>query len=80
MKHTDVIKAAMVETGVTQRELTSRLGISQSSTSERISHKNISVKNLTEILDILGYELVIQPKTDGTRPERQYVLDRESYV
>ena len=80
MKHTEAIKIAMKQAGITQTEMRSQLGISQSSMSERISHKNISVKNLTEILDVIGYELVIQPRTEGERPVGQYALDRADYA
>lgn len=81
MKHTEAIRLHMAGTGVTQKDMAEALGLkSQSSVSERISHKNISVKNLTEILDIIGCELVIQPKFEGERPEGQYVLERADYM
>lgn len=81
MKHTEAIKMIMIEKKITQKDAAIELGLKSNATlSERINHKNISAKNLTEILDILGYELVIQPKTEGDRPDGQYVLERADYA
>lgn len=82
MTHTEAIKKAMIDTGVKQRDIMEFVGAkTQSVISERINHKNISVKALAEILDAMGYEVVIQPKSaDGLRADKQYVLSREDYV
>lgn len=80
MKHTEAIKSAMIKTGVSQKDIVEQLGVKQTTVSERINYKNISAKHLTEILDILGYELVIQPKVEGDRPDGQYVLERADYA
>lgn len=61
MNHTEAIKAVMRETGTKQSHLVKQLGVkSQSVISERINHDNISVKAMLEILDAMGYELVVR--------------------
>ena len=77
MKAKDIIKQAMKATRVTQEQLRDRLGItSQSVISMRINSENPTVGTLVEILDEIGYELVIQPKKRGRRPEDQEVVTK----
>lgn len=77
MNTKDIIKKAMKDTRVTQEQLRDRLGLtSQSVVSMRINSDNHTVSTLVDILDELGYELVIQPKKRGRRPEDQEVVTK----
>lgn len=77
MKAKDIIKQAMKATRVTQEQLKDRMGLAtQSVISMRINSENPTVGTVIEILDELGYELVIQPKKRGRRPEDQEVVTK----
>ena len=81
MNHTDAIKTAIAGTEHTQQSIADKIGAkNRAVVSARINHENITVKALTELLDAFGYELTMQPKQEGFRPEGQYVLSREDYV
>lgn len=69
MNHTEVIKAVMADTGATQSDLAKQIGAkSQSVISERINHKNISIKALLELLDAVGYEVVVRESYGEYKP------------
>ena len=77
MKAKDIIKQAMKDTRVTQEQLKDRMGLTnQSVISMRINSDNPTVGTVIEILDELGYELVIQPKKRGRRPDDQEVVTK----
>lgn len=77
MKTSEIIKSAMKESRVTQEQLRDRLGVaSQSVISMRINSDNPTVEKLVDLLDEIGYELVIQPKKRGRRPEDQEVITK----
>lgn len=44
--------------------------------SSRLNNKNMSFDIAVEMLDILGYEIVIQKKTQGNRRADQIVIDQ----
>ena len=80
MRHTEAIKKAMAGTEYTQQSVADAIGAkNRAVVSSRINHDNISVKALTEIIEAIGCELVIQPKTVGLRPEGQYVIRNADY-
>lgn len=69
---------AIRESGSTQLRVAKSIGYKgQSSVGSRI-RGNITVKNLLAIADAIGYEVVLQKKKPGRRPEGQYVLDINS--
>ena len=77
MKTSDILKKAMKETHITQEQLRDRLGFAnQSGVSMRINREKQSVNSLLEVLDELCYELVIQPKKRGRRPDGQEVVTK----
>ena len=51
----------MRKEGVKQTELCSRLKIKQPTLSERLSQNNLSVNKLNEMLNMMGYKIVIVP-------------------
>lgn len=78
MKVGKAIKQAMKATHTTQMQMKERIGAkSQSVVSMRLSSDGLSISNVLEMLDAIGYELVIQPKRPGRRPEGQFVINNE---
>ena len=78
MKVGQAIKQAMKATHTTQIQMKDRIGVkSQSVVSMRLSSDGVSISNVLEMLDAIGYELVIQPKRPGRRPEGQFVIDNK---
>lgn len=74
MKFNDIIRAAMQETGTLQRDLGEKLGIQQNAVSNTIIRPNITLSKFTEIMDILGYDIVIRSRST---PESKYTLTNE---
>lgn len=76
MKANEILRAAMSEKGVTQKQLAASIGAkSQSVIAERLKTNSFTVANLNAMLAVLGYELVVQPKKPGRRPDGQFVID-----
>lgn len=77
MKISDAIKTAMKNQKTTQAQLAKRIGASsQSVIAQRLRMNNLSVDTVIEMLDAIGYEMVIQEKKRGRRPEGQIIIDR----
>jgi HTH-type transcriptional regulator / antitoxin HipB len=73
-----LLKAARREAGLSQQELASRLGISQS----RISHMELhpgtlSLEQLLAIFSVLGLEIMIGPKPSGAGTNSPAPVARE---
>ena len=80
MRHTEIIKAVMKDTNTRQIDLVERLGTkTQSVISGRINHANISVIALAELLEAMGHEIMIVPKSDEGRAVGEYVIRLEDY-
>ena len=70
MKGTNVVREIMKESGVTQHELSERMGYAQQSgVAGRLNTAKIRVEKLVEMLDVLGYELVARSKEDKDAAE-----------
>lgn len=77
MKIKDVIRLAMKETKTTQQQLADRIGAKhQSVISERLKMDNLSINKALEMLEALGYELVVQEKRRGRKREGQITIER----
>lgn len=75
MNSGEAIKFVMKEAKINQVQLAKLTGqSSQSVISERLRRDNLSVRTMLEMLDAMGYEMVIQPKSRGKRKEGQIVL------
>lgn len=75
MKIGDAIKIAMKDKKTTQVQLAERLGVtSQSVIAQRLRMENISIDKVLEMLDAIGYEMIIQERKRGRRPEGQLVI------
>ena len=73
MKFNEIIKKVMKETGTTQQQLGDKLGIRQTAVSSMLHRPEPSLATFHEILDILGYEVVVRRKAE---PE-EMVLTKE---
>jgi len=77
MKAEKAIKQIIKKTGFTQKRLAEVLGYPhQSNIAEKLRCKNMYVAAVVELLDVMGYELVIQPKKRGRRPDGQILITR----
>ena len=80
MRHTEIIKAIMKKTNVTLEELAFSLGLAGASgVSRRINRKNGTIMNTVDILDALGYEMVIRKAKKEPLAENEYVLHSRDY-
>lgn len=78
MKIAEALKQAMKTQKTTQTQLAERIGAkSQSVIAQRLRMDNLTVDTVLEMLDAIGYELVIQEKKRGRRPEGQFVIGKE---
>lgn len=76
MKTGEIIKAALEERGVTGTALASMMGYtSTGAVSNMIKRDKLDTDVLVEVLDKLGFEVVIQPKTQGQRKAGSMVLE-----
>lgn len=77
MKIKEVIRLAMKETKTTQQQLADRIGARhQSVISERLKMDNLSINTALEMLEALGYEMVVQEKRRGRKREGQITIER----
>lgn len=80
MRHTEIIKAIMRKRKITQLDLAMALGLANSSSvSLRINRKNGTIMNTAEILEALGYEMVIRKAKKEPLAENEYVLHSRDY-
>jgi transcriptional regulator with XRE-family HTH domain len=77
MKATIAVQTVRKEKKVTYDQLAKAVGAkSYSNIKNLLSDKaNPTIDSLIPVLEALGYEMVIQPKKQGRRPEGQYVID-----
>ena len=61
----DIIRTAIKERGVKQRDLAEQLGMLQSSLSMNISREHISLDMFGRILNGMGYAVAVIDKDDG---------------
>lgn len=67
MTPSEIIYKLLKDTKTTQTELTKRLGLkSQGTLSNRLNRgETMTMSSFTEMVDALGYEMVIRPKVMG---------------
>lgn len=71
----DTIKAAMSNRKVTQTLFAEMMGYSSQGAVGNRLNSNISCDLMIQMLDKLGYEVVVQPKTQGKRKDGAMVLE-----
>ena len=79
MKHTDAIKKILKENNLTQLDVATALELNTPSTISRLLNRDGGrVARIIDILDVIGYELAVRPKTKGDWPD-EYVLTLQDY-
>ena len=72
------IRDVMKKIGVTQIEMRDKLGYKAQSAVAKMLRSDMQVSNAIRMLDIVGYEIIIQPKsTRGKRATGSYVITKE---
>ena len=80
MNHTEALKSILKRTGLTQTEITKRLGFrSHGTVRMRMNRKTVRLYNIVELLDAMGYEMVAMPKNCPPLPEEALVIRWEDY-
>ena len=78
------IARVMKDKGVTQMMMAQGIGKKRpNDVSARLMSNNMSMDRAIEMLEVLGYEITIQPKRRGARPSGQIVIcgsDTASFV
>jgi hypothetical protein len=70
-----IISKLMRENGVTQQVMAVSIGKKKATDiSSRLHYNNMTFARAIEMLDVLGYEVVIQKKTAGERASDQIVV------
>lgn len=65
MTSKEIISTLMRMQGVTNAEMAARLGITQAALWDRLNQRktdNMTIKKFSEMLEILGYKVVVIPK------------------
>lgn len=76
MKANEIVKDIMEKQHLKNAQLGARIGVKNDAIFARLTQKNISVDILNQMLAAMDYEIVVQPKSLGRRPEGCYVIDR----
>ena len=77
MKVNVAIKAVMKESGFKHSMMAQILGMkTTANVAVRLSSENLQTDKIIEMLEPMGYELIIQKKLPGTRPRDQIVIER----
>lgn len=66
MKRRDAIKAAMKDVGITQEVLAEKLNYAGQNSVAAAIGRNISMDKFEEMMEALGFEIVIRRKRKGT--------------
>ncbi len=80
MTHTEAIIEILKQKNLTRVDVTRMLHLnSPGSVGARIRNKGVRLCMLVELLDVLGYEMVAQPKAGEGRPEGVYSIAISDY-
>lgn len=77
MKTRHIIKSLMIEQNITNADMARKLGITSQAMWERTKsncNKDIGTEQLAEILNQLGYKILLTPK-DAPIPDRSYEVE-----
>lgn len=72
---TEIVRAILKSKKVKQKDLALMIGRSANAVTNLLYSEGLSVGSLYRFVTVLGYEIVIQPKKPGRRPEGQYVVE-----
>lgn len=73
----EAISKIMKDKGVTQKAMAESIGKEKpTDVSARLASKNMTFNKAIEMLSVMGYEVTVQPRRAGKRPEGQIVIER----
>lgn len=71
----EAIKAIMREKKMRQQDMAAAIGKKRAQdVSSRLLSKNMTFDRAIEMLTVMGYEVTVQPRKAGKRPDGQYVI------
>lgn len=65
MEEGAILKASIKERGITQIELADRIGIRQSTLSDNINRRRMSLKVFGEVLNAMEYDIAVMDRSTG---------------
>ena len=81
MQINKAIRQVMRDKGVSLLSMAKAIGKERGNdVSSRFRNANMSFDNVVEMLDVLGYEIVIQERKPGARRADQIVIDQKEGV
>ena len=81
MQINKAIRQVMRDKGVSLLSMAKAIGKERGNdVSSRLNVPNMTIKNVVEMLDVLGYEIVIQERKPGARRADQIVIDQKEGV
>lgn len=72
MSVSQAIRMMLVEKKMSSKTLASLVGISPQSLSNTLGRTNMTINRLEELLEVLDYEIVLQPKRRGSYAAGSY--------
>lgn len=73
----EAIRTIMREKKVTQKAMAECIGKkSPNEIGSKLNSKNMTFDKAIEMLSVMGYEVVVQPRKAGARPQGQIVIER----
>lgn len=79
MNHTQAIREIMILNNVSLVELGERLGMTHVGVLHRINSQTGRIDTTLQMLEAMGYEIVVRPLTEGDLPEGEYALRPRDY-
>ena len=77
MQINKAIRKVMKDKGVTLMSMARAIGKGKGNdVSSRLNSPNMTFNNVVEMLDVLGYEVVVQERKPGSRRSDQIVIDQ----
>ena len=81
MQINKAIRQVMRDKGVSLLSMAKAIGKERGNdVSSRLNIPNMTINNVVEMLDVLGYEIVIQERKPGARRANQIVIDQKEGV
>lgn len=81
MQINKAIRQVMRDKGVSLLSMAKAIGKERGNdVSSRLNIPNMTINNVVEMLDVLGYEIVIQERKPGARRVDQIVIDQKEGV
>lgn len=77
MRATEIIRSIVLERNMKFSELAYRLKINKNVLNERLRQKNISIDKMNEMLQALGYKMVVVPYNTPVKDEWFEIKEEE---